>query len=155
SEARTVQWGRIYGRYRHENEDGATVTVTPWVGMDSTSLITRSGNTPADIEVDSKLIGLRASHRARPLERLTIEVGIDAEATFSAAQGRGPTTTPAREGDIRVFAKAPSDKVSVDWWNVAIASAAAFADADVSLFDVKLLFFPGALFEPYLISTSR
>lgn len=155
SEARTVQWGRIYGKYRHEQEDGATVTVTPWVGIDSTALVTRSGSTPADIEVDSRLLGLRASHRSRPLERLTVEVGIDAEATFSTSRRRGSISAPAREGDIRVFAQAPSDQVSADSWDVAIASAAAFVDADLSLLNGKVHVLPGARFEPYLISTSR
>jgi TonB family protein len=155
SEARSVQWGRIYGKYRHEHEDGATVTVTPWVGIDSTSLVTRSGGTPADIEVDSRLVGLRASHRSRPFDRLTVEVGLDAEATFSTAHRRGSISTPAREGDIRIFAQTPSDQVSADSWDVAIASAAAFVDADLSLLGGKLHVLPGARFEPYLISTSR
>jgi TonB family protein len=155
SEARTVQWGRIYGRYQQQGENGAVVTVNPWVGIDSTSLVTRNGNTPADLQVDSTLLGLRASHRSRPLERLTIEVGLDAEATFATAKRRGSISAPAREGDIRVFAQAPSDQTSADSWQATVASAAVFVDGDLSLLDGKVHVFPGARFEPYLISASR
>ncbi|AKT40092.1 TonB-dependent receptor domain-containing protein [Chondromyces crocatus] len=154
-ESRSVTWNRAYLRYRHDADDGAVVTVTPWGGTEQTSLTNHFGGTPASLTASTTVLGLRASYRGKPRPFLSTTVGLDAEAARTTLERAGSITAPPREGDIRVFGQPPSDQINVDTWSTVIASAAPFAEADLALFGDRVHVIPGLRFEPYVISGSR
>jgi TonB family protein len=155
TESTTLRWGRVYARVRRENQDGSVVTVTPWVGADASTLVSRFGGTPASLTNDSTLFGLRASWRGKPIAGVVVTAGVDAEAVSASIHRAGSVTSPPREGDARVFGQAPSDRVNADTWSAVVAGVAPFAEADVSLVNDRLHLLPGLRFDPYVISGSR
>ncbi len=155
TESTTLRWGRVYARVRRENQDGSVVTVTPWVGADASTLVSRFGGTPASLTNDATLFGLRASWRGKPIAGVVVTTGVDAEAVSASIHRAGSVTSPPREGDARVFGQAPSDRVNADTWSAVVAGVAPFAEADVSLVNDRLHLLPGLRFDPYVISGSR
>lgn len=155
SETRRTDWGRVYARYRTESDDGSVTTLTPWGGVDSSSLVSRFGQTPTELSSESAVFGLRATHRRKVAESATVTLGLDAEATVASVHRSGSVTSPPREGDVRVFGQPPSDQINADTWGATIASVAPYAEADVAFFDNRLHVLPGLRFEPHLIAASR
>ena len=155
TETTSLNWTRVYARYRHETDAGGAVTVTPWFGTESSSLVSRFGATPAELTDDTLDFGLRTSYRYKPAPFVTVTAGFDTEATRSKLNRSGSVTTPAREGDIRVFGQAPSDQTNADAWEVIEWSAAPFVEADFSLVDDRLHLIPGFRFDPYLLAVNR
>lgn len=155
SESKRLEWGRVYARYRHETEGGGTVTVTPWAGLDASSLTSRFGGTPAELTNKSWLFGLRATWRGRVAPFLVVTAGLDAEAVSASLRRSGSVTNPPREGDIRVFGQAPVDQINADDWRVVTVSAAPFVEADIALANEKLHIIPGLRIDPYAVSGSR
>ncbi len=148
-------WTRVYAHYRHDTEGGGAVIITPSFGTESSSLASQFGGIPANLTVDSKVFGLRASWRGKPLPSLSLSVGLDAEAVTSGVHRSGSITSPPREGDVFVFGQAPSDQVSQDDFRIVTVSTAPFVEADLALAEGRVHVLPGFRFDPYAISGSR
>ncbi len=147
---------RIYARYEKHMDDGSAFTVVPSVGFDSTSLVNLYGSTPTDVTNDSTVLGLRTGWRGPVIENVRGSVGLDAEAVASTLHRDGSIGAPPREGDVYVFGQPPPSQVGrPDDWKTVIATLAAYAEADVSLFDERLHIVPGMRFEPFVTSTNK
>jgi TonB family protein len=147
---RSVSFERVYARY----EKGA-VSVVPWFGVDRSRRLDRFGDIPASLQQDTTLYGLRASYRGNVTKVLSLNAGLDAEVNDARLHRSGSITTPAREGDLRVFGQIPEDRANADAWKVVTAGLAPFAELDASLLDGRLHVTPGARFDPYFVSVSR
>jgi TonB family protein len=154
-ESKATDFQRVYVRYTRHLDDGSTITATPFVGFDSSSVSTVFGAVPAQLTNDSTLFGLRAVWTGNPIDFVTVGAGIDAEVVRSTLERSGSVTEPPREGDIRVFGQTPNDQINGDQWKTTIAGLAPFAQADFSLFDSQLHIVPGARIEPSVVSTNR
>ncbi|MFO0606930.1 MAG: TonB-dependent receptor [Polyangiales bacterium] len=155
SETRALGFERVWARWRRELGDGAVVTVTPWVGHDASDRTTRVGLVDTALGRDAVSGGVRANWRGRPRPWLTLEVGVDVEATRADLSRQGSVGSPAREGDVRTFGQPPPDQVNADRWRVTTLGVAPYAQADVSLFNGSLHVLPGLRVDPYVQSVSR
>ncbi len=154
-ETKELGFGRVWLRYDKRLSTGEQITVLPSWGRDHSSVVNRFGGTPAQLDSDSNVFGLRASWRGQVEKWLGIQVGVDADFTASALRRSGSVTTPPREGDVRVFGQPPSDQVNVDDWKALVGSVAPYAEADIALLGDKLHIVPGVRIEPFLTSVSR
>ncbi len=154
-ETRSLGFERVWARWRRELGDGAVLAVTPWFGHDASERATRVGLVDTSLGRDALAGGVRASWRGRPRPWITLEVGIDLEATRADLTRRGSIGTPSREGDVRAFGQPPPDQVNADRWNVTTLGVAPYAQADLSLFDGRLHVLPGLRVDPYAQSVSR
>ncbi len=158
-----TDFGRVYLRYEKHLADGALVTFVPYVGIDSTSLLSQFGEAPvtdpkfegSQVTNDSTVVGARADWHGPVMEHIRASVGLDAEVASSKLHRKGSIGAPAREGDIIVFGQPPESASSTDDWKTVIATLGAYAEADVSLFGDRLHIVPGARFEPFVTSTNQ
>jgi TonB family protein len=155
TESRSTGFDRIYARYQRHFEDGGTVSVTPFFGVDRSNIVTQFGAVPAQLQNDSTLYGLRAAWTGQPFDFLSLGAGIDAEVISSTLRRQGSVTEPPREGDLRVFGQAPSDQINADQWKTVVAGLAPYAQADVSLAGGQVHLVPGVRIEPSVVTTSR
>jgi TonB family protein len=155
SEDRSTAFWRVFARYERKLDDGGEVSLVPSYGVDTSDLTSRFGQTPTELSSTSHVFGLRGAWRGRAAPYLSFTAGLDVEAVSSTLHRAGSVTSPAREGDIRVFGQAPSDALATDSWSAIIGSAAPFLEADFSLLEGRLHVLPGIRFEPYLMSSSR
>lgn len=155
NDQRSVAFERVYLRYRHQSEDGSTVTVTPWFGRDGRSQLQRVGAVQTSLDATAWVGGVRASWRRTASGWLTLEAGLDAEFSSTTLARSGSIALPAREGDRRVFGQPPPDQVAADAWNVAQVGIAPYAEADVSLFRGVVHLLPGLRVDPYFRAVSR
>src|SRR5690606_38694416 len=154
-ETRTLHFERVMIRYQKEGDDGARTTLVPWFGRDRTSLVGHFGSVPVELEGDSYLYGLRTNWAGRAAPHVTAQVGIDLEAQQSEYRRQGSMSSPAREGDARVFGQPPADQINTDTWKTFNGSFAPYAEADISLFDDRTHIVPGLRFEPFLASVNK
>lgn len=154
-ETRNLNFERVHLRYQSEDEAGTRVTFVPWFGHDKAGLVGEFGSVPVEQKGDSFLYGLRGNWAGQASEFVTAQVGLDFEMVQSEYHRRGSTSSPAREGDARVFGQPPADQINVDHWKVTTGSIAPYAEADVALFDKKLHIVPGLRFEPFFASVNR
>lgn len=154
SESKTVGFSRYYLRYRHESESGVA-SVTPYIGFDREELVSRFGSVPAELRSESTLYGVRATYSTNPADFLSVSVGLDAEVALSALVRGGSLTTPAREGDVRVFGQLPADQVNADRWGVTVGGLAPYVEGDFSLLSDRLHIVPGLRIEPQFVRVSR
>jgi TonB family protein len=146
---------RVYARYSHHYEDGGTVTVTPYVGLDHSTISNVFGAIPATVKNEATLYGLRASWTGQPVDFLLLGAGIDAEVVANRLTRDGSLTSPPREGDLYVFGQPPSKLVGHDDWSTVVAGLAPYAQADFSLAGGAVHLIPGARLEPSVVSASR
>ncbi|MFZ5893697.1 MAG: TonB family protein [Myxococcota bacterium] len=154
SESKAVGFSRAYFRYRHEDERG-TAVVTPYIGFDHSKILSRFGAVPAELRSNSTLYGLRAAYSTSPATFLSVNVGLDAEVSMSSLFRAGSLTTPAREGDLRVFGQLPADQVNADSWTVTVGGLAPYVEGDFSAFSDRLHIVPGLRIEPQFVRVSR
>lgn len=154
-ESKRLGFGRVWARYEKKLANGESISVLPSWGRDVSSRTNRFGATPATLDSDSDVFGLRAYWRGQPAKWLGVQVGVDADFTATSLHRSGSITTPPREGDIYVFGQPPSDQVNSDDWKTLVGSVAPYLEADISLFNDKLHIVPGARIEPYLTSVNR
>lgn len=154
-ESRGTTFGRAWIRYTKTTTDGAAITVLPYYGRTLATREDKFGATPAQLDSTANVFALRASWRSQLFPWLALSLGLDAEMTLTEIGRSGSLTTPAREGDVRVFGQPPSDQVNVDRWNAAIGSLGTYAEADLGLFGGKLHVTPGFRVEPYVVSVSK
>lgn len=147
---RRLSFERVYARY----EKGA-VSVVPWFGVDRARRTDRFGEVPASLEQDTTLYGFRAAYRGSVTKVLSLNAGLDAEVNDARLRRSGSITTPAREGDLRVFGQVPEDRANADQWKVVTAGLAPFAELDAALLDGRVHVTPGVRFDPYFVSVSR
>ncbi|MDB4928411.1 MAG: TonB family protein / TonB-dependent receptor [Myxococcaceae bacterium] len=152
---RSVGFERVYLRYRHQSDDGATVTVTPWFGRDGRAQLQRVGAVQTSLDSTAWVGGVRASWRRATSGWLTVEAGLDAEFSSTSLSRSGSIALPAREGDRRIFGQPPPDQVAADAWSVAQVGVAPYAEADVSLFRGAVHVLPGLRVDPYFRAVSR
>ncbi|MCU0683484.1 MAG: TonB-dependent receptor [Polyangiaceae bacterium] len=155
SEGREVAFERVYLRYRNVLEGGAAVEVTPWFGLDRSSLAQRFGPTPVGLSSKATVYGLRASWRTRLRPDLSLALGFDGEATDARLRRAGSIGAPAREGDRRAFGQAPSDQIGADAWRSLIAGFGGFGELEYGAFEGRLRVTAGLRFEPQLVAGSR
>jgi TonB family protein len=155
SETKELGWGRVYGRYVATEKDGTEVRVTPWFGVDSSSLVATFGGTPTELRVKSRAYGLRLAYATRVIDSLTANVGLDLEAQSSAAHRAGSVSTPPREGDARTFGQPPASEINSSNWGTTSGSVAPYVEGDFSFLAGKLHVAPGLRVEPYFISIDR
>lgn len=154
-ETKSLGFFRVWARYEKKTKAGEVITVLPSFGQDHGDLDQRFGPIPTGLTTDANVFGLRATYRAQPAKWLGVTVGLDAELSQSALRRSGSITTPAREGDVRVFGQAPSDAVNVDRWHTVIGSFAPFGELDASFFGDKVHVIPGVRLDPYLMAGDR
>lgn len=154
-ETRKLHFERVMVRYQKEGEDGSRTTLVPWFGRDRTSLVGHFGSVPVELAGESYLYGLRTNWAGRAAPQVTAQVGIDLEAQQSEYRRQGSMSSPAREGDARVFGQPPADQINTDTWKTFNGSFAPYAEADISLFDDRTHIVPGLRFEPFLASVNK
>ncbi len=154
-ESRGTTFGRAWLKWTKTTDQGGAITVLPYYGRTLATREDRFGATPAALDSTANVFALRASWRQQVFPWLALSLGLDAEMTLSTISRSGSLTTPAREGDVRVFGQPPSDQVNVDRWNAAIGSLGTYAEADLALFGGKLHVTPGFRVEPYVVSVSK
>ncbi len=144
---------RGYLRYTNLRDDGSVVSITPFVGYDTTRTSLAFGTTPANLEVGTARYGVRASHRIRVFEALTVAYGIDALGSISRVRRAGSLNRPAREGDISVFGQPPGDDVNTDDFSAHILEIAPYVSADLRLGPLTIT--PGVRANALLTETTR
>ncbi|CAN5220506.1 TonB-dependent receptor [soil metagenome] len=154
-ESRGTTFGRAWVRYTKTTKDGGAIQILPYYGRTMTTREDKFGATPAQLDSTANVFALRASWRQQVFPWLALSLGLDAEMTTSQIGRNGSLTTPAREGDVRVFGQPPSDQVNADRGNTAIGSLGTYAEADLGLFGGKLHIVPGFRVEPYIVSVSK
>lgn len=154
SESKSVGYSRFYFKYRHEDDHGSA-SVTPYIGFDHSKLLSRFGGVPAELRSTATLYGLRAAYTTSPASFLSVNVGLDAEISLSSLFRAGSLTTPAREGDLRVFGQLPADQVNADSWTVTVGGLAPYVEGDFAALGDRLHIVPGLRIEPQFVRVSR
>jgi TonB family protein len=150
-----TDFNRVYMKYEKHLPDSSVVSVVPFFGTDSTSLVNLYGSTPTEVTNDSGVYGVRAGWRG-PIEKyLRVSIGIDAEMQVSSLHRSGSIGAPPREGDVYVFGEPPPAQINSDDWKTVIATVAPYVEGDFSLFDDTLHVTPGARFEPFITSANK
>lgn len=155
SEARSLDFQRIYARYAHDLGDGTTVAVTAFIGADHEASVAAFGQVQTTTDSKVQLGGLRASYRRRAFPWLTVEGGLDSLLSGIDVRRKGSIAVPAREGDVRVFGQPPPDQISSDDYSVMTVNAAPYVEGDLALFADRLHIVPGLRVDPYARSVSR
>jgi TonB family protein len=154
-ETRELGFERIYARYVSSEADGSETRITPWFGLDRSSVLAEFGSTPTELRVRSQHFGVRLSHASRISELLTASVGLDLEASTARAERAGSVSTPPREGDARTFGQPPSSEINSSTWNTVQGSAAPHVEMDLGVLGGQLHFVPGLRVEPFFIAIDR
>lgn len=143
---------RVILRYTRLLPDGASLSITPSVGFDSSASTTRFGAVPTETDSSAVRYALRSSYRRRLARWATLSVGLDLQGTLTDSKRSGSLEIPPREGDIYVFGRPPGDDVNADRWTTHIANVAPYAFAELSW--NKLTFVPGVRVDAFLIEGS-
>jgi TonB family protein len=152
---RALDFQRLYLRYVRDAGDGAITTITPYVGLDQSARRTAVGALSTATAYDATLTGVRASHRVRAEDWLSVETGLDLEVTLTSLSRDGSIGLPAREGDVRTFGQPPPDRNASDRWDVAQIGVAPYLELDGSFFGGALHVIPSVRVDPYARSVSR
>ncbi|MDX2020806.1 MAG: TonB-dependent receptor [Deltaproteobacteria bacterium] len=152
---RDTNFYRFYMRYSRDLDDGARVSVVPFFGQDRTRLQNQYGGPVATLDTTSTIYGFRGNWRARVAQLLTVTLGLDAEVVQAAVSRTGSPTLPPREGDLRVFGQLAPNELNSDTWNAFVASAAPYAELDITPLGDRLHIIPGIRVEPYVVGASR
>jgi TonB family protein len=155
SDERKTGFKRVLVTYRRAFSDGSSVTLTPSFGRDHFDFAQRFGRTPTEQTTESTVYGLRAKWRGHVHPAVTVNTGIDIEASDNSIRRRGATILPPREGDITVFGQPPNDVVNFDQWNVWLGSVAPYVQADIELVGNKLHIVPGARVDAFVVSGDK
>jgi TonB dependent receptor/TonB-dependent Receptor Plug Domain len=147
---------RLYASYTYRMDDGSDVSVTPFVGRDTTGYAASFGGNPARLDVASWRYGARTSYATRadigPVHA-TVAIGLDALGSASDVARQGSLNLPPREGDLYVFGQPPGDDVAADAFQTHILNVAPYATAQLEA--GAFTFEPGARLEGFLIEGSR
>ena len=153
TETTEASFWRASVRYARILPDGASLSVTPFAGMDRDLTESRFGAVPTRSEVTAWKLGIRSSYRRRLNPQVTLSLGLDALSTPSSVSRVGSFNLPPREGDIFVFGQPPGDDVSADSWTTHVADLAPYVFAEIALGPVTIT--PGLRADANLIEGSR
>jgi TonB family protein len=145
-------WKRFILRYTRLLPDGASVVVTPSLGLDDATDALLFGQIPVSVEQRTWQYALRASYRRKVSLATTLSFGIDVEARSSTLHRHGSLTLPAREGDVTVFGQRPGNAINDDQWNVLTIDTAPYVNTEMTFGRLGLV--AGLRFEPVLIEGS-
>lgn len=134
SRAQHETWQQSFYRlglqYEQQKASGASLQITPWIGVDEKDYEASFGSTPAQQRQADLLYGLRSRYSA-PVANGSLsvawQVGVDLRGQRSELEQQGTLTRPAREGDRWVFGQRPSMEVNADSWSVHSVDLALFA----------------------------
>jgi hypothetical protein len=143
---------RGFIRYTRLLADGASLTVTPSIGFDTSNSITKFGATPTTNDSNSWRYGLRGAYRRRLRKWVTLSTGFDMLGVMTHTRRSGSLDIPPREGDIFVFGRPPGEDVNADDWNNHIVDMAPYAFAEFNV--GKLTIIPGLRLDAFLIEGS-
>ena len=153
SEAKTTAYQRVYAHYRRALEDGSSVELTPFFGHDQSRTGASFGATPAKLEEGTWRYGLRASHRSRLAEPVSLTFGVDVDASSARVTRSGSLLVPPREGDISVFGQPPGGDTSSDSWTAGVLDAAPHATLGIDAGPLSIS--PGVRVDAFFLQTSR
>jgi TonB family protein len=143
---------RGFVRYTKLNADGSSFVITPSVGYDSSSSITKFGPTPTRSTSTAWRYGLRSAYRKKLAKFATLSVGADLLGTLTHSARSGSLDIPPREGDIFVFGRPPGDDVNADDWRNHILDVGPFVFAELTA--GKLTIVPGLRIDSYMMEGS-
>ena len=150
---------RIGARYTHHFFGGGSLSVTPFVGTESSRATWREYyyaqlSIAQLTSLSGKDSGLRASYRKPITRSLTANLGFDGLVTWSNLYHWGPANGPAREGDIRYWGERPiCCGLSQDGWSVAIGNLAPTLSLEIA--SGKWLLVPSFRADREFISVTR
>ncbi len=150
-----TSFSRVGLSYKRQLDDGSSVLLTPWLGVDHTKSQESFGGTPTQLDSKSTVFGFRSAWRGRLSDHIVTTVGLDVEGSRSALNRRGSITLPAREGDYAVFGQPPGGQVNGDTWDTTILSVAPYAQTDFAFFGDRLHVVPGLRIEPFVTTASH
>jgi TonB family protein len=153
SETTRSDYQRLYLRYRHVLDDGASVEVVPYVGHDTSTLGASFGANPATLDEWTWRWGLRASHRSRVAEPVALTFGAEIDGSNALVFRDGSLLIPPREGDVSVFGQPPGGDTNTDTWSAGVVDVAPYVMADVDLGPLTVS--PGMRLDGFLLQTSR
>ncbi|HEY1585726.1 MAG TPA: TonB family protein, partial [Polyangia bacterium] len=152
SENDDTSFYRGFVRYTRLLPDGASFVVTPSVGYDTSSSITKFGPIPTTTSSNAWRYGLRGSYRRRLARIVTLSAGLDMLGTATSSRRAGSLDIPPREGDIFVFGRPPGDDVNADAWHNHILDVAPYVFTEIAL--GKLTIVPGLRIDGFLLEGS-
>ena len=152
SENDDTSFYRGFVRYTRLLADGASFAITPSVGFDTATSVTRFGPQPTTSSSDAWRYGLRGSYRRRLARIVTLSVGLDMLGTVTSSRRSGSLDIPPREGDIFVFGRPPGDDVNADSWHNHILDVAPYLFTEIVL--GKLTIVPGLRIDGFLLEGS-
>jgi TonB family protein len=148
----TAFW-RALAEYKQLFADGASFTVTPSIGVDTTEVVSSFGDVPTELHTTSGRYALRGAYRRKVDATTTLTLGVDGLMTHTEVRRFGSITLPAREGDVTVFGQPPGSQINADDWTVTEVGVAPYATAQVKVGRLELA--PGLRIEPMIIDGSR
>lgn len=129
---------RAYVRYTRILEDGASLSVVPSVGVDTSRTDAAFGGVPTHLKSHQWRYGLRSTYRRAVGTVATLTLGMDALHSPGRIERVGSLSLPAREGDETVFGQAPSQDVNADAWSSTSTHASPFAVLELRLGSVNV-----------------
>jgi hypothetical protein len=153
SQTTSTYYQRFYLRYRRVLDDGASIEVVPYVGHDSTDLQASFGANPATLDESVWRWGLRASHRSKLADPVTLTVGLDTDGSNADVFRQGSLLVPPREGDLTVFGQPPGGDTAVDTWSAGVIDVAPYVITTIDAGPLSVS--PALRVDGYLLETSR
>lgn len=154
SERRGLDFQRLALRYAGSLAGGARLQITGFLGQDGERSDDAAGGARTFLARDADLAGLRVALTQRPSPGLSVETGLDLEASDAALRRQGAPTQPPREGDARVFGQPPPLQIAADTWRVRQLGAAPYVTADLAALDDRLHVEPGLRIDPAIRDVS-
>ncbi len=152
SENDDTSFYRGFVRYSRLLSGGASFMITPSIGYDTSSSVTKFGPIPTATSSDAWRYGLRGSYRHRLARIVTLSLGLDMLGTATTSRRAGSLDIPPREGDIFVFGRPPGDDVNADSWHNHILDVGPYVFAEIAV--GKLTIIPGLRVDGFLIEGS-
>jgi len=146
---------RLILRYTRLLPDGASLAVTPSLGVDDAGQSAFYGGDKIRLAQGNRTwqYALRASYRRKVRPDTTLSLGLDLEGRASSLHREGSFSWPPREGSVWIFGQQPSSDRAVDRWNVHQLTASPYVTAEISLGKWTLV--PGLRMEPTLVEGDK
>ena len=153
TEKTSTDYQRLYLRYRHLLDDGASVEAVPYLGHDTSDLDASLGPIPATLDESTWRWGLRSSYRSRAVGPVVLTIGVDVDGSSAHLSREGSLFIPPREGDVTVFGQPPGGDIQADAWTAGVVDVAPYVVAGVEAGPLSVS--PGLRVDGYLLQTSR
>jgi TonB family protein len=140
---------RGFIRYTKLNPDGSSFVITPSVGYDTSSSVTKFGAIPTSSTSTAWRYGLRSAYRRKLAKVATLSVGVDMLGTLTHSRRSGSLDIPPREGDIFIFGRPPGDDVNADDWHNHILDVGPYVFTELSFGKVTIV--PGLRIDGFML----